>query len=636
LRYSVAAGVTAATLPLSLWLTDLVGHDFPVVLFALPVMVSAYWGGLGPGLLATFLVTLLGEYIVSEPHFSLKLAQHGDQLRLAIVAVVGVLISLLSEGLHRARRQSEQAAAAIAESRRHIDEVLASITDAFFAMDRAWRIVEINERAAAYFGVQVEAMRGREFWEVCPQCQASPLELRLRQVQVEKTPAHFEMPSCGFPGRWAEIHAYPSDNGLNVYFRDISQRKCMERKLQLAKEAAEGANRTKDQFLAALSHELRTPLMPVLMSAEALAADLSLPPPVRGELEMIRRNVEVEKRLIDDLLDLTRIARGKMQLNCQATDVHQVIQHALSAVKEEIRGKSLQLTADLRAAERLVWGDSGRLQQVFSNLLKNAAKFTPTGGSIAVRTRNSPEGKVLSPECGHRDSELGTQHSALIVEVSDTGIGIEPQLLPRLFHPFEQGGTDMTQRFGGLGLGLAICKTLVDLHQGTIGVSSAGRDKGATFRVELPTVPAPAAAPPPAPEGAPTLGRRLRILLVEDHPSTANVLARLLRLLEHQVEVADSVGSALALASEGHFDLIISDLGLPDGSGLDLMRRLQSMSPTPGIALSGYGMEEDLKRSHEAGFAEHLIKPVSMKVMERAIARLAGEGKNASDDRSSG
>jgi signal transduction histidine kinase/CheY-like chemotaxis protein len=375
---------------------------------------------------------------------------------------------------------------------------------------------------------------------------------------------------------------------------------------------AQRANRAKDQFLATLSHELRTPLAPVLAVVSALESDPRLRELIGGALAVIRRNVELEARLIDDLLDLTRISRGKLELHLQPSDLRDALAHALQScsAEEDASGKWIAVETELAAIDHTVCADVPRLTQVFWNLLKNAFKFTPDGGTVRVRTRQEDGG--------------------IVVEVSDTGMGIDPDLLPRIFDSFEQGERSITRRFGGLGLGLAISKALVELHKGRITAASHGEGQGSTFTVWLPGAPAGTRvqASPAGADGdgaSPDLrdARRLRILLVEDHVDTAAALAELLDLLGHQVVVAHNVASGLAAAATAldgaGLDLVISDLGLPDGSGLDLMRELSGRHGMRGIALSGYGTDKDIRASHEAGFALHLTKPVDLERLRAAL-----------------
>jgi signal transduction histidine kinase len=372
---------------------------------------------------------------------------------------------------------------------------------------------------------------------------------------------------------------------------------------QSARAEAEHANRAKDQFLAMLSHELRTPLTPVLLAATLLEGDPDLPHHLSEHVRMIRRNVELEARLIDDLLDLTRITRGKFQLNLTTADVHEVLRRAVEIC---CAGRARDLVLKLAAPQHHVNGDPARLQQVFWNLVNNAAKFTPVGQSIMIRSRNIDE------------------QSTIEIEVSDTGAGIEPQFLPRLFNAFEQGDATRARTFGGLGLGLAITRALAEAHGGTVTAHSAGRDAGATFTVRLPVIAeVPQREFEPASKTDPVQKRvQARVLLVEDHEETLQVMAELLKRLGHEVTTASTIKEALKAGGEKHFDLVISDLGLPDGLGYELMRSLRAENHLRGIALSGYGMSEDIQLSQEAGFAEHLVKPVDLKKLEEAMARV--------------
>ncbi len=380
--------------------------------------------------------------------------------------------------------------------------------------------------------------------------------------------------------------------GAITSFIDISERKEAEERVRLALEEIERSSRAKDDFLAALSHELRTPLTPVLMTVTSLEGDPALPLAVREQLGMMRRNIELEARLIDDLLDLTRISRGKLQIAPVPSDLHELIQHTAEIVRSDGHGKQARIEFKNEATRSFALADPTRIQQVFWNLIKNALKFTPTGGTITVRTRNDDEGWIL-------------------VSVADTGIGIGEDALPHIFNAFEQGDIAGQHRYGGLGLGLAISRAIMEVHGGAIRVASDGPGRGATFTVALASVDAPSAsahliAPPAAPP------RGLDLLIVEDHETTRLVLTRLLERNGHRIATASTMSEALAAFAKHRFDVVISDLGLPDGSGLDLMREIQRQRPVHAIALSGYGMEEDLRQTKAAGFFAHLVKPINL------------------------
>jgi HAMP domain-containing protein/signal transduction histidine kinase/ActR/RegA family two-component response regulator len=372
-------------------------------------------------------------------------------------------------------------------------------------------------------------------------------------------------------------------------------------KTNLELEEKARSNLAKDQFLAMLSHELRTPLTPVLASALALESEPELPQEIQESLQMIRRNVELEARLIDDLLDLTRIDQGKVQLNFEIVDAHKLLQNALEICQPEIDRKHLHCSLNLGGQKVHMRADPARLQQIFWNLINNAVKFTPRNGQITVMTGN--------------DSD-----QQLRLEITDTGMGIEAEALPKIFDAFEQGGRT---QLGGLGLGLAISKTLVEAHHGTITAQSGGRNKGSTFTLVFPTRDRTEAQIAPAVSRTLAQRQSMRILLVEDHEDTNRSLTNLLRRRGYYVQPALNFQSALDLSEKEEFDVLVSDLALPDGNGIDLMRKLSSKQPLFGIALTGFGMEGDIRTSREVGFQHHLVKPIDLNKLDALIQESA-------------
>ena len=431
---------------------------------------------------------------------------------------------------------------------------------------------------------------------------------------------------------------------------DVTEQDRTQRALVEAKAAAESASKAKDQFIAVLSHELRTPLTPALAAVSMMEADMRLPGETREDLAMVRRNIALEVRLIADLLDVSRIISGKLHLEKRPMDVMAAIREAAKIVSGDLDAKGQTLTIETPGSVYLTFGDAARLQQVFWNLLRNANKFTPHRGRIAVRTSIVPVDHcplVAQPcpvgmgDCPLPQASDGNHEPCggnLVIEVSDNGSGMDADLLPRLFNVFEQGQEART--FGGLGLGLSICKAIVDMHGGTITAQSAGPGKGATFTVRLPVAQCPLvtgsdgspvgadntqATGGDGQPGSPQQSRAIRILLVEDHADTAKLMKRLLMVSGHEVTVADCVAAGLAAmeTADGKLDLLISDLGLPDGSGHDLMRHLRGQgNAIPGIALSGFGTPADIENSKAAGFSEHLVKPINPDLIAASIQRV--------------
>ena len=402
--------------------------------------------------------------------------------------------------------------------------------------------------------------------------------------------------------------------GVVLIFRDFSEHKEHERKLKEAKDAAETANKAKDQFLAMLSHELRTPLTPVLATLNLWEASDELSPSMHADAQMLRRSVELEARIIDDLLDLTRIAKGMLSFSPEDTDVHELIGHLVGMCHSEFRGKELAVALHLNAAMHHVYTDAGRLQQVLWNVLKNAAKFTESGGNVSIATSNDEERNI-------------------VITVVDTGIGMAPETMSRLFTPFEQGEQLISRRYGGLGLGMAISSALVELLGGSLAAFSEGLGKGSTFTITFPAKAAEQVKPKPT-----ELTKRVRagagvkILLIEDHTDTSLALTRLLKRQGYEVSTADSVASGIAAERHEKFNLLLCDIGLPDGTGFQLIEEVRKHSRTPALALSGFGMEEDVAKSRLAGFEGHLTKPVNFQKLEAAIWQLTSKGDSYAND----
>ena len=372
-----------------------------------------------------------------------------------------------------------------------------------------------------------------------------------------------------------------------------------ERQHHLREEAAAQAeNEAKDRFLALLSHELRTPLAPVLLTVTDLERRKDVPASLRATLAMLRRNLELERRLIDDLLDVSRISRGMLELRPTLVDVHEALTDVVEMCAPDLCGR--RVTSTLTARTCHVVADPVRLRQAFSNLLRNAAHATPAGGSVTVRSEN-PEPRRLQ------------------IAIIDTGIGIDPADLERIFMPFLQGSSG--ERTPGLGLGLAICKAVVEGSGGRIRATSAGRGTGACFEVDLPAEGAPAEAPEEAPSESGWSPDGMTILLVEDHEDTRDALFTALDLEGFHVKVAASVQAAIEQA-RGGCDVLVSDLSLPDGNGFQLIQALHATHRVPSIALSGFGRDEDVRRSRDAGFDAHLTKPIALEQLMTAIRSL--------------
>jgi PAS domain S-box-containing protein len=362
-------------------------------------------------------------------------------------------------------------------------------------------------------------------------------------------------------------------------------------------QVARISNEAKDRFLAMLSHELRTPLTPALFAAARLLED-DLSEAGRRFARIIKRNIEAEARLISDLLDVTRISRGRLELRVELVDAHKVVQDAIEVCRPHATSKYVAMKENYDATSFHVLADPDRLRQVFWNLLSNAIKFSD-GGAVSIDTRNDESG-------------------SLRVIVRDAGIGMDSETIGRLFTPFQPQPVASTR--GGLGLGLTICRGIVEGHQGRIWATSTGPGQGSTFEVELPTVQAPSESFPSHPQT--DLVKSVtpyRILVVEDDADTQTAIATILQHDGHELGVACSLGEAVKLLRE-RWDLVISDLGLPDGSGLELARHVGTMIVKPRlIALTGFGSDKDRDACRDAGFELHLVKPIDLNELRRVI-----------------
>ncbi len=491
------------------------------------------------------------------------------------------------------------------------------------------RFLRINQRLADINGLPITEHLGRTVREVLPNL-ADTAEPVLRSLVETGNPLlnveiQGETPAQpGVQRVWLE-HFLPLKNehdqviGISVVCEEVTARKQAEaeredllQREQLAREHAEQANRVKDEFLAVLSHELRTPLNPILGWAKLLQTSQFNEEKTRQALATIERNAKLQVQLIDDLLDISRILRGKLSLNLEPVSLVTVISAALETVRLSAEAKQIHLEMDLDPQVGLVRGDAGRLQQVVWNLLTNAIKFTPAAGLVTVRLVASDRGPN------------GNREQAQMI-VSDTGKGINPDFLPHIFDYFRQEDSSTTRQFGGLGLGLAISRQLVEAHGGTIAVTESTLGSGTTFAVCLPILPAlPSQASHPPTVTYDLSG--LQVLVVDDEPDSLALLELLLDADGAQVTAVTSAAAALTALAERSFDILVSDIGMPEMNGYDLMQQVRAgvanQSMLPAIALTAYASDEDQQRAIAAGYQYHLVKPVDPRALAGAIADL--------------
>jgi PAS domain S-box-containing protein len=488
---------------------------------------------------------------------------------------------------------------------------------------------QINLTGAAMLKRERSKVLGMPFDSFVHRADKPRFSEHLRQCRnVERSSATVELALNGEPDRYLQLlskrhgDTVEGQSQLLSTLIDISERKRLEKqrreaeeardKLERDREVARASANAKDHFLAKLSHELRTPLTPIVATLSNTKLVSLAPEPLLHALRTVQRNLDLEVRLINDLLDVTRISRDRLRLARERVSIHLVLQDVVDMLAPEIRQHGVQVITAFNASADWVIGDPTRLRQVFWNLLGNALKFTRPDGRITIVTTSGPQDVVQ-------------------VSVSDTGAGMEQSMIDAI----NESGTTTpelpAQPASGLGLGLAICRGVIRAHGGTLSAISAGRDRGSTFVVNIPIAAhleqwdQPSAAI--AAQREPPPGAR-RVLLVEDHQDSADTLAELLGLHGFDVTVARSVDEAISVADRGFFDIMISDIRLPDGSGLDLIRRLRSNRPIRGIAISGFGTEEDQERSRQAGYEFHLTKPVNFDSLLDALARVSSGPRN--------
>lgn len=513
-------------------------------------------------------------------------------------------LARLGPVLRRALREvDDRRARDMAERQlRHADMTFAKVVDglrdyAVILLDAGGCIQFWNRAARSIFGWEASEVVGRSAALLFPP-DADPEPALQAELQLARTrgKASDNRWLVAKDGRrlWAEgvVTELEDDTGGASSFcklvHDATEGYLAAEALRIAKDEADRANQAKDRFLAVLSHELRTPLAPITTAVHVLEKTARVDERHRDLLPMIRRNVALEARLIDDLLDLTAISSGKVNLQRERVDMHDLARAVVAMVNDALQDKQIALDFALDADDPFIDADQARMQQVLWNIIRNAIKFTPRGGRIELRTA-SADGRFT-------------------LACSDSGIGIAHEALPRIFRPFEQADAAVSRSYGGLGLGLAIAHGLMVQHGGRIEATSDGRDHGSTFTISLPSSAASAAAPAPEERARPPVnGDRKRVLLVEDNEDAAIALSMCLEEYGYVVEHVGTCADALRAARQGRFDAVLTDLGLPDGSGIDVGRALAKDMPV--LALSGYGREQDLQRSAAAGFAAHLVKP---------------------------
>jgi len=621
----VAALLRAALEPL--W-----GARLPFFTFYPAVMLSAWCFGFRAGVLATLLSTAVIDFLWLGEVFDLTSGRDtGELVAIALFVIVGVGISGASESAHRYRRRLEATAAA---ERRLLQERMALLectNQGLFGVDREGRCTFINRACAEMLGWRADEVLGRDMHDLLHPRRRDgrpyPREecAIVRAVELGAAAVVTDELVCRRDGTSfaAEYAAQPLvvDGrivGSIVALSDLTQRRSTEAEIgrlldaeRAARADAEAANRAKDEFLAVLSHELRTPLTAMLGWIALLRPGRLPADRTRYALDVIERNARMQAQLINDLLDVSRIVAGKMEMDRLSVDLAGVVLRVVESVQREAEAKRIRVTTAVDPAAGPVLGDATRLEQVVGNIMANAIKFTPSEGVIEVALER------------HRGRAR--------LRVTDSGPGIAPDVLPHVFERFRQAESSSRRRHEGLGLGLAIVRHLVENHGGTVRAEN-GTEGGAIFTVELPLLAVRPRAAEPAPGAEPAAPVRLdglSVLLVEDHADSRETIALTLESGGAEVTAVPAVADALAVLRERSVDLLVSDLGMPGADGFDLIRRVRwqenrgGRPRLPAIALTAYASAEDRERALAAGYDAHVAKPVDVDELGTVVTRLA-------------
>ncbi|BAZ13268.1 multi-sensor hybrid histidine kinase [Calothrix sp. NIES-4071] len=633
IRYIIAALSVAVALLLTLSLHPLLKSTVFSLFFA-AVTFSAWYGGLETGLLATVLSILACDFFLAPETDNLILRHGANFLHFVLFTLVAVLVSSLYARLHKAKQKVETNLVKLQLSEEKYRRIVDTASEGIWLLNDNLHTEFVNEQLASMLGYRVSEMNARSFEEFI----TSTNRTEMKKIVERWQNGSKEKFDCCFRAQngselWAIVSSTPiftsegNFNGVLTMLTDITARKGIEiertqllEREQVSRREAEAANRCKDEFLAMLSHELRSPLNPIIGWAEILQSKKLNSEKTDYALKAIERNAKLQAKLIEDLLNVSRILQGKLSIESHRINLLSVIEATIETVRLAAEEKAISLNSNHESfhpempSHRFdLLGDSKRLQQIFWNLLLNAIKFTPHGGRIDIEL-----------------SFIANQNFAQI-QVKDTGIGIDSEFLPHVFESFRQADNSTTRKFGGLGLGLAIVRQLVELHGGTVEADSLGKGQGATFIVNLPLLTQESEAIEISHSDTDlyinySYLTNLKILVVDDEADIRDLLVSLLEQYGAIVTTAVSAEHALEILAVSEQDLMISDIGMPNVNGYALMRQVRNSSiqhrQIPAIALTGYASDFDIQQSHLAGFDKIIAKPIEQAKLISAISSM--------------
>ena len=645
-RYSFAATATFIALMLRIFFSPLLGSGAPYILFFPFVTLSAWYGGFGPGVFATCLSAFIAVLLYVDPTRQFKILSARDGALLFLFIFGSGVISWICGALRKAHHHEQElaaarkvaldevrmSAAALAASESQFRSLFESTLDAVVITNGEGNYVDANPAACELLGCEKQELLGRNVFEfIEPENRAEVEEswrsftrdgeqrgeFRLRRADGRVIDVEFSAKANFLPGKHLSVLHDITDR-RNA---EIERARLLDQE-KTARREAEESSRLKDEFLATVSHELRTPLTAMLGWTHLLETGELDPQVTERAIQAIDRNARSQAQLVEDLLDVSRIITGKLRLKVQEVDLSILLESAFESVSTAGEVKNIDLAKTIAPGAMLVTADPARLQQILWNLLTNAIKFTPRKGRVEVR--------------------LERIESNVVITVTDTGIGIEPEFLPFVFDRFRQADGSTTRRHGGLGLGLSIVRHLVDLHGGQVEAKSEGRGAGSSFKVTF-----------PARETSSTLTQRIsrnaeagikqsaifgsqldgmKILVVDDDPDTVTVVRVVLEASGAEVITAESGAGALREFGRSTPDALVCDIGMSEMDGYEVIRRIRELAPekggsVPALALTAYARTEDKVQALSSGFQMHLSKPTEPPDLIAAVASLVGKSR---------
>ena len=605
-RYGTAAAALIAAILLRWSVDPWLGDKYPLATLFGAVGVTVWVAGLWPAIVVTVVGYACAAYLFISPRGSLALGGTDDAIAFAMYLFTCAMLIGFGEGVRRARAKVEAAA-------QYLHRALVGARVVAWEWEPAGNRLSMTENATDFFG-----LRGPLAWPEQGLPYLHPDDAAVHADAVRRSLKSGDDYYCTYrvirpvDGRtiWVEDHGTVSRNSAGRAVRlagvtvDITARKELEELLQQRADELHEADRRKNDFLALLAHELRNPLAPMRTSLQIMKM-VDTDGVTAGQRAIMDRQISSIARLIDDLMDVSRIDRGKIKLHREVVNLHTLIREAIETAQPAVDEKRHRLTVELPPDPMYVDADATRIVQAVGNLLLNACKFTQEGGHITVRTAREREQAAIT--------------------VRDDGIGIAPEHLERIFERFVQLDASLERVAGGLGIGLTLVKTLVELHAGTVSAASAGEGRGSEFTIRLPLAPAPPRAPERrAVSVVEPIGPRAarRVLVVDDNADAAESLALILRLRGHEVRTADRGATSIEIGAEFRPHVVILDLGMPGMNGYDTAQQIRAEPWGRKIllvALTGWGQPDDVKRSAEAGFDHHLTKPADLERLSRLI-----------------